>query len=443
MFEAERFPAAGSPFIEFGEASRKAASADVALLSDNEALADTLLALEAQACGEAAVGHLLADLERRGVCDREFGLTTASWVAHHSHGSRPALAGRVKTALTLRRLPVVDDALSDGVISPEHARVMASVTNPRTEADVVDLQHELVDLAQRCPFPAWRRHVTEVTELLDQDGGFDPDRYLARNQLRVSPNGSDGVTLAGELVGLHALGFTEALEAETDRLWRRYRNDHDECGELPVPERSTLRALALVELIGKGAAGAAPSGKGPTVDISLVIHDDHPDRAISPQGIIVTRDVQRHLGCDPTITPIWINRNAPPDNDVCRSPGCSLPRERDTVTVDVGRGSRYATPAQRRALAARDGGCVFPGCDIPVGWCDAHHVVAWQHGGATDLANLAMLCRHHHGVTHRRGWTMTAEADQTFTWTTPNGQTLESQHNRGGSGPAVRSHHGS
>ena len=42
----------------------------------------------------------------------------------------------------------------------------------------------------------------------------------------------------------------------------------------------------------------------------------------------------------------------------------------------------------------------------------------------TDLHNLALLCRHHHGVTHRKGWAMVADPDQTFTWTTPSGQTL-------------------
>ena len=64
----------------------------------------------------------------------------------------------------------------------------------------------------------------------------------------------------------------------------------------------------------------------------------------------------------------------------------------------------------------RDGGCVFPGCDRPVQWCAAHHVEEWDRDhGNTDLPLLALACRHHHGVTHRRGWTMVAHPDQTFT----------------------------
>ncbi|WP_242419678.1 HNH endonuclease signature motif containing protein, partial [Frankia sp. CpI1-P] len=36
-------------------------------------------------------------------------------------------------------------------------------------------------------------------------------------------------------------------------------------------------------------------------------------------------------------------------------------------------------PHLRRALAARDRGCTFPGCDRPPSWCEAHHVIHWTH----------------------------------------------------------------
>ena len=101
------------------------------------------------------------------------------------------------------------------------------------------------------------------------------------------------------------------------------------------------------------------------------------------------------------------------------------------VPLDMGREIRLANRRQRRALAKRDGGCIFPGCDCPVGWTDAHHVIWWEHDGPTDIWNLALLCRYHHGVTHRRGWTMTAAGDDWFTWTTPSGDTLHSQRHRG------------
>jgi hypothetical protein len=97
--------------------------------------------------------------------------------------------------------------------------------------------------------------------------------------------------------------------------------------------------------------------------------------------------------------------------------------------VDLGRSTRLVPKALRRALEVRDGGCVFPGCDAPSAWCDSHHVVHWADGGPTSAENLASLCRHHHGVTHRKGWTMTVDPhhEQRFCWTRPDGTVLRSQ----------------
>ena len=75
----------------------------------------------------------------------------------------------------------------------------------------------------------------------------------------------------------------------------------------------------------------------------------------------------------------------------------------DSLPLDVGRMRRNPTPAMRRALVERDGGCRWPGCDRPAGFCDAHHVEPWQHGGETKLTNLVLLCSHHHHVTHKPG----------------------------------------
>jgi hypothetical protein len=83
----------------------------------------------------------------------------------------------------------------------------------------------------------------------------------------------------------------------------------------------------------------------------------------------------------------------------------------------VGRTTRVVQPAQRMALAVRDGGCVFPGCDRPLAWCDAHHLWHWVDGGPTDLANLALLCRAHHRTVHEDGWQLTRGPDGQFTAT--------------------------
>jgi Domain of unknown function (DUF222)/HNH endonuclease len=87
--------------------------------------------------------------------------------------------------------------------------------------------------------------------------------------------------------------------------------------------------------------------------------------------------------------------------------------------LGVGRASRVVQPTQRSALAVRDGGCVFPDCDRPLAWCDAHHLVHWLDGGPTDLPNLALLCRAHHRAVHEGGWRLARQPDGQLTATPP------------------------
>jgi hypothetical protein len=76
------------------------------------------------------------------------------------------------------------------------------------------------------------------------------------------------------------------------------------------------------------------------------------------------------------------------------------------AVLDVGRAQRLASPAQKRALVARDGGCVVPGCAVPGEQCDVHHAVPWSAGGVTDLANLALVCPRHHTEIHEGTWAL-------------------------------------
>ena len=46
------------------------------------------------------------------------------------------------------------------------------------------------------------------------------------------------------------------------------------------------------------------------------------------------------------------------------------------VPLYLGRTTRIATPGQTAALAARDQGCSFPGCDRPPSHCQRHHITA-------------------------------------------------------------------
>ena len=118
---------------------------------------------------------------------------------------------------------------------------------------------------------------------------------------------------------------------------------------------------------------------------------------ITLTGDVLSPGVVRRMACDAEIIPVVLGGDSEP--------------------LDVGRGRRFYTPAQRRALTVRDKGCSWQGCTVPASWCDAHHVVHWRHGGDTSLLTGALLCPRHHTEVHDRNLTATVTSTG-VTWHT-------------------------
>ena len=84
----------------------------------------------------------------------------------------------------------------------------------------------------------------------------------------------------------------------------------------------------------------------------------------------------------------------------------------DSEILDWGRVKRLFTPAQKVALAERDGGCAR--CGAPPAWTHVHHLDWWERDrGPTDLANGVLLCTACHHTIHDEGWTITVEGTGT------------------------------
>ena len=96
-------------------------------------------------------------------------------------------------------------------------------------------------------------------------------------------------------------------------------------------------------------------------------------------------------------------------------------RDGDAVLA-YGRAHYTAPKALFRAVAARDGGCRFPGCCRPVRYCDAHHIRYWRHGGGTDLDNLVLLCSRHHHLVHQQRLDLKLLHDAQLCVTWPDGR---------------------
>jgi hypothetical protein len=391
---------------ELDEIGRKLAGFDVRACHD-EALLDSAVALAALiSFAQTAHAHFLAELDGRGVTDRDHGMKTVSWVARETGCARGQIRSRLRVGRSLRHhFDHVDDAVSDGRLSYDHAKCLSDADNPRITDVLVAAQEEIIALAEASTFEPWKRDVMALAEYADADGA-EPDPYVG-NELHLAKT-LDGCTdVSGSFDAANGLAIRTAIEARTDALFKRFTRDHELTPDLAVPPRKVLRALAMAELI-RDAVGAEPgSGSAPRAEVTLVMHDHE---VTDPDGTPLPRAAAGVWGCDPEVWAVVVNEMG--------------------IPVDVGHTKRLATVAQRRAIAIRDGGCTFPGCDAPIDWCDHHHVVDWHKGGPTDLANLVALCRHHHGVTHRNGWSMTLDDRQVPHWTSPSGEHLVGQRHR-------------
>jgi hypothetical protein len=72
--------------------------------------------------------------------------------------------------------------------------------------------------------------------------------------------------------------------------------------------------------------------------------------------------------------------------------------------LKLGPERRYFNRVQRRAITARDGGCIIPGCTAPAHWAEVHHVTPWATGGPTNVDNGVLLCWFHHHTIDTSGW---------------------------------------
>lgn len=92
--------------------------------------------------------------------------------------------------------------------------------------------------------------------------------------------------------------------------------------------------------------------------------------------------------------------------------------------LNLGRSTRLANRAQRRALRAIYATCGVHGCCVSFNHCQPHHVHWWRHGGPTDFANLLPLCRKHHHLAHEGGWLLSLGPNRELTITLPDGQIM-------------------
>jgi Domain of unknown function (DUF222) len=231
----------------------------------------------------------------------------------------------------------------------------------------------LLDLAPQVDARRLRQAARHLRYVLDPERGRDDfERQLAARRASLTP-------LLDGMYRLEVLAEAEGgalLQALLDALGGPVSSDDS---RTPAQRRYD----ALIDAVERAAQHPGPPVSGglrPQVLVSCTPESFEPGSELPPPGSKVVPSWRPALLPDGTPLPDPAFTRILCDAEVVR-----IVQERSGRVLDVGRTQRLFTPAQRKALWARDRGCRFPGCRAP--WTHAHHVLPWHAGGGTDLAN--------------------------------------------------------
>ncbi|MBX3195891.1 MAG: DUF222 domain-containing protein [Microbacteriaceae bacterium] len=315
---------------------------------------------------------------------------------------RVAMSGEVLDPLH----PPIAEGLASGTLTIGQAGIiLGAIERIEPFVDVerrMEFERVLVDQA---PDLSRRQLVRVARRLLDHvdPDGAEPreDLLRARSGIRIVHT-ADGlvrwiVTMHPEAAGI----LTAAVDARTaPRRQPRFSEESEVDVDLAVeadPRTLGQRKLdALVDVVRLGLAHDEGTVAGAPVTMLVTVGLDELRSGLGTAQIAgvdepISAATARRLACDARILPAVMGSSPEP--------------------LDLGREERLFSRAQRRALALRDGGCVWPGCDAPPGWCEVAHLLAWYLGGATDLRNGVLMCPFHHRRHDQDGWQLEWRGD--------------------------------
>jgi hypothetical protein len=229
-----------------------------------------------------------------------------------------------------------------------------------------------------------QRRATRLHTWIDDDG-----MWCLRGQF----DPETGLTLHGRLRNIVTALFADHTPPD--------------CPMYPLERQAFLRAHALVALTeGHGTGNGTP-------EIVAVLDLTHPQPDGPPTvdwglPVELPAEVLHRLFDTADVHPIVVRGGI-----VLHAPG----------RLNLGRTTRLANRAQRRALRALYPTCAIPGCDTRYDLCKLHHIIWWDHGGATDLDNLLPVCVRHHHAIHDNGWLLELDERRRLTIRYPDGTT--------------------
>ena len=320
-------------------------------------------------------------------------LGPAEWIRNNCRMSAAATSSSVCAGQRLARIPETEQALHAGEIGFPHLAMLASTERAVSVARGAPAfdERQLLQQAREHSVSRFRFDCASAREAADA-AGFLTEHLTDMEWRSFELTPADrGVLIRGRLDLVGAAVVRTALESLAKRDGADDRRP-----------RSQRMGDALVELANHGLdAGVLPSiaGQRPHLTVTTTLDKlagtpGAPAAELEYAGPIPAATLQR-LACDAEVSRVVFG------------PG--------SVLLDAGRARRVASPAMRRAMVARDQGCVWPGCERPPAWTAAHHLAHWtRDGGKTEVGNMASLCHRHHEKVHEHSYRLVRGDDGRF-----------------------------
>jgi hypothetical protein len=355
-----------------GSAIDELASEDLAGLPDGRLSADLIELQRLQVRLDAEGHRRVAAWDRRRAWAADGIVSGPAWLRHRLGLSHAAASTTVRTARALTTLPATAAAFADGRVDGPRLRLLVDAAQElpaafaEHEAVLVETAETLDPRRLRVVLDRWRHDV-------DWAAATTHGNLLhARRRLHLSRSLDGCWHLSGLLDPEGGAVLDATLQAFTAA---------DGPSE-PARTPAQRRADALIQLA-SGTPASERAHLSVTVDLATLERRAGYRCELDTCGEPIGGETARRLACDAQVSRVITCGRSEP--------------------LDVGRATRVVSPAIRRALAVRDGGCRYPGCDRPPSWTDAHHLTHWIDGGTTTLSNLVLLCRRHHRLVHEGG----------------------------------------
>jgi hypothetical protein len=321
----------------------------------------------------ARITGLVAVAERRGLARKQGYPSTTEWLMALSGEPAAACRSRVAVAEALEQMPETREAFAAGDLPESRVKVLAQAQALAPEQFARDEASLVAQVAsvpsQQVPkvLAQWKRDTDPVS------AEAEAESLYRMRALHLSKNWADMVHLSGDLDPAGGLLVLQALACLSDPAHQDTRTP------------AQRQADALVEVCRRFLQGDQGKRRPARVLVSIPWNMLQEGKGVADTacGPIGARTARR-LTCDATISRVLLDP--------------------ESIPMELGRATRVIPDRLRALLELRDQGCTWPGCGRPASWCDAHHLTHWADGGNTDLANLQLLCSHHHTLTHEGEW---------------------------------------